>query len=244
SPPYATTHCNAAAWDSPPAAAAGTGGLLHLTLGLPLAQRGALVVQLLAAGQADLDLDPATLEVDLQRHDRQALLGRLAHDAGDLALVEQQLAVALGLVIGVGAVAVRIDVTAPEPRLAVTHGGVGILEVHLPVAQGFDLGPAQHKAGLESLEDLVLVSRASVRCDDSIFGRHPVLLTCPARAISWVLARAEVAELADALDSGSSARKGVGVRVPASAPTPTSAAPSPHSTADQQHSDLSFRQVA
>jgi hypothetical protein len=30
--------------------------------------------------------------------------------------------------------------------------------------------------------------------------------------------RAEVAELADALDSGSSARKGVGVRVPASAP--------------------------
>src|SRR5438552_1485660 len=31
--------------------------------------------------------------------------------------------------------------------------------------------------------------------------------------------RAEVAELADALDSGSSARKGVGVRVPASAPT-------------------------
>jgi hypothetical protein len=30
---------------------------------------------------------------------------------------------------------------------------------------------------------------------------------------------AEVAELADALDSGSSARKGVGVRVPASAPS-------------------------
>src|SRR5882724_11835489 len=30
--------------------------------------------------------------------------------------------------------------------------------------------------------------------------------------------RAQVAELADALDSGSSARKGVGVRVPASAP--------------------------
>src|SRR5207302_8270225 len=31
--------------------------------------------------------------------------------------------------------------------------------------------------------------------------------------------QAEVAELADALDSGSSARKGVGVRVPASAPS-------------------------
>src|SRR5262245_9394123 len=35
--------------------------------------------------------------------------------------------------------------------------------------------------------------------------------------------RAEVAELADALDSGSSARKGVGVRVPASAPNLTNA---------------------
>ncbi len=34
--------------------------------------------------------------------------------------------------------------------------------------------------------------------------------------------RAEVAELADALDSGSSARKGVRVQIPASAPPSTS----------------------
>ncbi len=33
-----------------------------------------------------------------------------------------------------------------------------------------------------------------------------------------ILDKAEVAELVDALDSGSSARKGVGVRVPSSAP--------------------------
>src|SRR5207302_7118696 len=39
--------------------------------------------------------------------------------------------------------------------------------------------------------------------------------------------RAEVAELADALDSGSSARKGVGVRVPASAPTTTRTSETP-----------------
>src|SRR5205807_1083255 len=99
-----TPRGNPAATISPPAAAARAGGLLHLPLGLALAQRGALVVQLLAAGQADLDLDAAALEVDLQGDDRQALLGRLADHAGDLTLVEQQLAVALRLVIGVGAV--------------------------------------------------------------------------------------------------------------------------------------------
>jgi hypothetical protein len=42
-------------------------------------------------------------------------------------------------------------------------------------------------------------------------------LACP-KGIMTHAFRAEVAELADALDSGSSARKGVGVRVPASAP--------------------------
>src|SRR5207248_2805324 len=91
----------------------------------------------------------------------------------------------------------------------------------------------QHEPGLEGLEDLVLVTRASVGRDHSVFGRHPVLLTCPARTISWVLARAEVAELADALDSGSSARKGVGVRVPASAPNTTAAQVAPLHTLPQ-----------
>jgi hypothetical protein len=45
-------------------------------------------------------------------------------------------------------------------------------------------------------------------------------LPCP-KGIMTHAFLAEVAELADALDSGSSARKGVGVRVPASAPVTT-----------------------
>src|SRR5262249_35659157 len=115
--------------------------------------------------------------------------------------------------------AVGAHVAAEQPGLAVTDGDVGVLEVHPAVPERLDLGPAQHETGLERFEDLVLMPRAAVGGDDAIFSN--ALLTCPARAISWGLARAEVAELADALDSGSSARKGVGVRVPASAPTST-----------------------
>src|SRR5438067_8703692 len=50
-------------------------------------------------------------------------------------------------------------------------------------------------------------------------GRSPRSLTLaePPRIVRARL-RAEVAELADALDSGSSARKGVGVQIPPSAP--------------------------
>src|SRR5262245_4129168 len=52
----------------------------------------ALVVQLLALGQRDLDLGPAlVVEIDLERHDGHALALDRAHQLVDLPLVQQQL---------------------------------------------------------------------------------------------------------------------------------------------------------
>src|SRR5688572_14237069 len=56
--------------------------------------RLALVVGLLAAGQADLDLDPALLEVGPQGNDGVAPLGGLAPELQDLLLVKEKLPLA------------------------------------------------------------------------------------------------------------------------------------------------------
>src|SRR5258708_37268025 len=56
----------------------------------------ALVVQLLALGERELDLGPAlVVEIELERHQRHALALDRADQLVDLALVQQQLARAL-----------------------------------------------------------------------------------------------------------------------------------------------------
>src|SRR5690349_16003005 len=68
--------------------APGTQKPAFLALPGPLLQRLALVVQLLAAGECDLDLRPPSLvEVELERHNGHALALDRACQAVDLALV-------------------------------------------------------------------------------------------------------------------------------------------------------------
>src|SRR5437867_6432024 len=122
------------------------------------------------------------------------------------------------MVVRVGAVTVRADVEAEQPRLGAAHRRVRVLEIHLARAERLHLGAAKHESCLRGLENLVLVPRLAIGGDQAVL-RRVGGLTWHARTVSSTVARAEVAELADALDSGSSARKGVGVRVPASAPS-------------------------
>src|SRR3954447_24602946 len=102
---------------------------------LALADRLALVAPVLASGQRDLDLRHRPREVDPRRHDRQPALGRLADQPLDLALVEQELAVALGVVVGARRRPVRRDVDVVQPHLAALDGGVAVLELGAPLAQ-------------------------------------------------------------------------------------------------------------
>src|SRR5699024_4224212 len=88
----------------------------------------ALVPFLLAAGEADEHLGMRAEEVDLQRHDREALLARLARELLDLLLVQQQLALAAGGVVGPGALHVRGDVGVVHPHLAGVHVAVAVDE--------------------------------------------------------------------------------------------------------------------
>src|SRR5690606_4369512 len=69
-------------------------GALRLAVVLPLLERLALVVELLASADADLELGAAVEEVQAQRHDRDAALARPDGELVDLRVVQQQLGLA------------------------------------------------------------------------------------------------------------------------------------------------------
>src|SRR5947209_7173995 len=134
-------------------------------LALPVAvlDRLPLVVRLLAGRESDLDFRPAALvEIDLQRHDGAALALDGADQHVDLALVQQQLARPLALVIEAVAGGVFGDVGIDQPGLAAILRDVGFGDRAAAAAQGFHLGAGQRDAGLHGLLDEVVVPRLAV----------------------------------------------------------------------------------
>src|SRR5262249_30663603 len=84
----------------------------QLPLDLALLDRLALVVELLAATQPQLDLGAVTFEVELERHEGQPLCAHAHLQANDFLAVQQQLARAHGVVVHVRALLVLGDVRA------------------------------------------------------------------------------------------------------------------------------------
>ena len=128
----------------------------------------ALVVVLLAAGQAQLDLEAAVLEVQLQRDEGVLAVADLARQRIDLGPVQQKLAGPARGVVGPVAVGVLRDVQAAEPHLAVVDGGEGVVERRLALAQRLDLGADQHDTALPRVQDRVIVAGAAVGRDHRI----------------------------------------------------------------------------
>src|ERR1700744_190395 len=130
---------------------------LDLPRGVAGLDRLALVVEVLALCQRDLALGPRALagEVHPGRDQRQAALVDPHRQPLDLATVQQQLARTLGLVVVTGGRAVGRDVEAVEPALVVPDRRVGVLELGPALAQRLDLGPLEHDAALEALEQVV-----------------------------------------------------------------------------------------
>src|SRR5262249_6597615 len=123
-------------------------GAADVALGLCFLLVLALVVLLLATGHAQLDLGPAVLEVQPQRYQCEAALRGLAGELGDLALVQEELARPLGLVVELVAHRVFGDVAADQPHLAGVDLGVGVFQAGRPLAEAFDLGALEHDTAL------------------------------------------------------------------------------------------------
>src|SRR4051794_5257827 len=162
-------------------------GAVDLPGGVAGGERLPLVVGALAAGESDLYLRLAVLEVERQRHERQAALLRLPDELRDLLAVQQQLARAARLVVGPRALVVLRDVRVLEPHLAVLHVGVGVDQRRATRAQRLDLGSLEHEPGLEHVLQVVVVPGLLVLRDQLAAGllRHgqprPLL---PASAVS------------------------------------------------------------
>src|SRR5919202_1090570 len=136
---------------------------LGLTALVARLDRLALVEAVLAARERDLDLRAGAGEVDPRRHEREAALVDAPDQPLDLALVGEQLARALGLVVLPARRPIRRDVDVVQPQLAVADARVAVLELGLARAQRLHLGALEHDAGLELVEELVAVGGVAVR---------------------------------------------------------------------------------
>src|ERR1035437_10358992 len=119
--PKCSSETHSSPRDRPSSAADLTQFTLHVAGHVALADRFALVVEVLALGQGELDLGarPWPRKVHPGRHQRQPTLSRAAEQAVDLLTVQQQLARPLRIVVGIRRRAVRGDVYADQPQLAV-----------------------------------------------------------------------------------------------------------------------------
>ncbi len=153
----------------------------EIALGVAVRDRSTLVVELLAARQPELDLGPTAGDVQLERHDRLALRAGATQQLVDLLAVEQQLAIALGLVVVAVPLFERRNVGADQPGLALLDPGVCRRDVRLPGADRLDLGPFQDEPGLERVVDRELVARLPIEGDRQIVIADGRLLSLGAR---------------------------------------------------------------
>jgi len=126
-------------------------------------------MQFASLGQAQLDLGPAVLEVELQWDDRERLCSGLAQQLVDFVTVCEELASPVGLVAAKAhGVAPRWDVNAKDPQLAVVDSGVPISYLGLALSQRLHFAARKRQAALEGLEYLKIVARSSIGGDDAV----------------------------------------------------------------------------
>jgi len=121
------------------------------------------------AGDGDLDLDPVVLQVEAERDEGQPAHPDPAVQILDLAAVQEETAAALGLVVLPVAHLVLADVDLDQPGLTVLDPNVALAEVGETGAERLDLGAGQLDAGLEELQEVVLMAGLAVAGEDRIF---------------------------------------------------------------------------
>ena len=107
--------------------------------------------------------------------------------------VQQQLARPHRRVVGVAAMAVGLDVHVVDEDFAVLHLRVAVAQVHAPFADRLHFGAEQRDAGLERLEDVVVVERLPVLGDVLLGASRSVFSAMCTRNLTRAAARASLA---------------------------------------------------
>src|SRR5688572_19699654 len=140
-------------------------------IALPVAVllRSALVVLLLALGEADGHFDVVFAPVELECDERVALALDEARQAIDLAPVQQHLADALGLGDIVSRDGVEwCDVRVEQPRFALAKNYIAIGELRFAGAHAFDFPALQREAAFDAVLDEVVEARLLVLRDRAL----------------------------------------------------------------------------
>ena len=88
--------------------------------------------------------------------------------------MQQQLPVALRIVIDIAAVAVGVDVHVVEPDLAALDARVAVAKIRLALPNAFHLGAAENDAGLEGVEDVVVEERLAIVGNEGLALTHRI----------------------------------------------------------------------
>src|SRR5581483_2465847 len=136
-----------------------------LPLGISLGDVAPLVALLLAARDRQLDLHPPVLEIHPGRDDRHPLFAYRSVERVDLASVQEKLPRPRRLVVRAVPLRVDRDLEPVQPRLAVADVREGVRHSRAPDAQRLDLGAGQRDAGLDPLQELIVVTCSAVLGD-------------------------------------------------------------------------------
>jgi len=134
----------------------------HLTFHGFLLESLPLIKKLFPFGESEIYLHLSIHKVELNWNERISPLFHLANEAFDLLFVKEEFSCPQWIVIQSVSLGIRADVRIDEEDLAPFDITVTVPQAHLPLAQGFDLGPKEGDSGLVSLFDKVVMECLSV----------------------------------------------------------------------------------
>ena len=135
-------------------------------LNLPVFYSLSSVEELFSDGQRQLHFRHLPLEVNPQRDDGKTSFCGFAQELLDLSLMQEQFPWPGRIVIESVSLIVRADVQAAQIHFTLLHRGIAVLEAHLALAQGFDLGSNQRNPGLVGINDVIEMTRLPVGGDN------------------------------------------------------------------------------
>ena len=139
-------------------------------------------MELFALAQAQLQLDPAALEVQRQGNEAVAVPLDIAEQLQDLPLVHQQLPLAQRVPVKDVSLFIGGNMHPDHKQLAVLDGAVAVLQVDRTGAKAFDLGARQGQAAFIGFLHEIVVPGLAVDGDDLAVGflfvsQSPTLLS-------------------------------------------------------------------
>ena len=138
---------------------------IDVSLCVALFEVFAFVVSFLPSDYADLDLHILSKKVKLQRYDRESFRGRLVLEFPDLAAVKQEFPFSSWFVRLDGCVFVGADVRADEPGLSTFDLDVAVYQICSASSERLDLTSLEDHSRFDTVEDLVVMTRATVHRD-------------------------------------------------------------------------------